>query len=75
MTIRRSLIGPFQHFKEKIPFGEEESALPSSINARIYTCLTPMAKFNEFRYDLLPHSAYLPDLVPCEYFLFPNLKK
>ncbi|KAG5339007.1 SETMR methyltransferase, partial [Acromyrmex charruanus] len=32
----------------------------------------PMAKFNEFRYELLPHPAYSPDL---DYFLFPNLKK
>jgi len=32
-----------------------------------------MAKFNKFRYELLPHPAYSPDLVP--YFLFPNLKK
>jgi len=31
-----------------------------------------MAKFNKFRYELLPHPA---DLAPCDYFLFPNLKK
>jgi len=24
---------------------------------------------------LLPRPAYLPDLAPCDYFLFPNLKK
>ena len=34
-----------------------------------------MAKFNEFRYELLPHPAYSSDLTPCDYFLFPNLKK
>jgi len=34
-----------------------------------------MIKFNEFRYELLPHPAYSPDLVLCDYFLFPNLKK
>jgi len=34
-----------------------------------------MAKFNEFRYELLPHPAYSPDLALCDYFLFPNLKK
>ncbi|KAG5336727.1 SETMR methyltransferase, partial [Acromyrmex heyeri] len=44
-------------------------------NARVRTCLTLMAKFNEFRYELLPHPAYSPDLAPCDYFLFPNLKK
>ncbi|KAG5332541.1 SETMR methyltransferase, partial [Acromyrmex charruanus] len=44
-------------------------------NARIHTCLAPMAKFNEFRYELLLHPAYSPDFAPYDYFLFPNLKK
>ncbi|KAG5329290.1 SETMR methyltransferase, partial [Acromyrmex charruanus] len=44
-------------------------------NARVHTCPALMAKFNEFRYELLSHPAYLPDLAPCDYFLFPNLKK
>ena len=26
-------------------------------NARVHTCPAPMAKFNEFRYELLPHPA------------------
>jgi len=34
-----------------------------------------IAKFNEFRYELLPHPTDSPDLAPCNYFLFPNLKK
>ena len=34
-----------------------------------------MAKFQELRYELLPHSPYSPDLTPSDYFLFPNLKK
>ncbi|KAG5313733.1 SETMR methyltransferase, partial [Acromyrmex insinuator] len=42
---------------------------------RVHTCPAPMTKFNEFRYELLPHPAYSPDLAPCNYFLFPNLKK
>jgi len=37
-------------------------------NARVHTCPAPMAKFNE----LFPHPAYS---TPCDYFLFPNLKK
>ncbi|KAG5342730.1 SETMR methyltransferase, partial [Acromyrmex heyeri] len=44
-------------------------------NAWVHTCPAPMAKFNEFRYELLSHPAYSPDLAPCDYFLFPNLKK
>jgi len=38
--------------------------------ARIRTCPALIAKFNEFRYELLPHPAYSSDLVPCNYFLF-----
>ena len=26
-------------------------------------------------YVLIPHPAYLPDLAPSDFFLFPNLKK
>ncbi|KAG5347301.1 SETMR methyltransferase, partial [Acromyrmex charruanus] len=43
-------------------------------NARVHMCPAPMAKFNEFCYELLPHPAYSPDLAPCDYFLFPNLR-
>ena len=44
-------------------------------NARVPTCPAPMAEFNEFHDELLPHPAYSPDLAPYDYFLFPNLKK
>ncbi|KAG5343805.1 SETMR methyltransferase, partial [Acromyrmex heyeri] len=44
-------------------------------NARVHTCPVPMAKFNEFHYELLSHPAYSLDLALCDYFLFPNLKK
>ena len=27
------------------------------------------------RYELIPYPAYLPDLAPRDFFLFPNLKK
>ena len=26
-------------------------------------------------YELIPHPAYLPDLAPSDFFLFPNLEK
>ena len=26
-------------------------------------------------YELIPHTAYSPDLAPSDFFLFPNLKK
>ncbi|XP_042317754.1 uncharacterized protein LOC121927857 [Sceloporus undulatus] len=34
-----------------------------------------MAKLVELGYELLPHGLYSPDLAPCDFFLFPNLKK
>jgi len=33
-----------------------------------------MAKLHELRFELLPHPPYSPDLAPCDFFLFPNLK-
>ena len=33
------------------------------------------AKLVELGYELLPHPPYSPDLAPCDFFLFPNLKK
>jgi len=33
-----------------------------------------MAKFNEFRYELLPQPVYSPDLAPCDRRLFPVSK-
>ena len=61
--------------KKKRPHLAKKKVLFHQDNARVHTCLTPMAKFNEFRYELLPHPAYSPDLVPCDNFLFPNLEK
>ena len=34
-----------------------------------------MAKINELKFQLLPHSSYSPNLDPSDYFLFLNLKK
>ncbi|KAG5331669.1 SETMR methyltransferase, partial [Acromyrmex heyeri] len=61
--------------KKKRPHLAKKKVLFHQDNARVHTCLAPIAKFNEFRYKLLPHPAYSPDLAPCDYFPFPNLKK
>ena len=42
--------------------------------------LSPTASFtvehiNSFRWQLLSHRQYSPDLAPCNFFLFPKLKK
>ncbi|KYQ49483.1 hypothetical protein ALC60_11449 [Trachymyrmex zeteki] len=61
--------------KKKRPHLAKKKVLFHQDNVQVHTCPAPMAKFNEFRYELLPHPAYSPDLAPCDYFLFPNLKK
>ena len=53
--------------KKKIPFHHDNTP------AHTYTVAT--AKLVELGYELLPHPPYSPDLVPCNSFLFPNLKK
>ena len=39
------------------------------------TSAVATAKLVELGYELLPHPPYSPDLVPCDFFLFSNLKK
>jgi len=68
----RSLLDRFNNIlKKKHPYLVKKKVLFHQDNARVYTCPAPMTKF---RYELLP-PAYSPDLVPCDYSLFPNLKK
>ena len=43
--------------------------------ARVHTCKVAMDAVERNRYKLIPHHAYSPDLVPSDFFLFPNLKK
>ncbi|KAG5343945.1 SETMR methyltransferase, partial [Acromyrmex heyeri] len=59
----------------RLPHLVKKKVLFHQDNTRVHTCPAPMAKFNEFRYELLLHPAYSPDLAPCDYFLFPNLKQ
>ena len=42
---------------------------------RVHTCKVAMAAVEQNWYELIPHPAYLPDLAPSDFFLFPNLKK
>lgn len=34
-----------------------------------------MAKMHNLGFELLPHPPYSPDLAPCDFHLFPNVKK
>jgi len=68
----RSFIGPFQqHFKEKIsPFDEEENAL-------ISRCTDSHMPSTDGQIQQIPLRIASPSSIfaPCDYFLFPNLKK
>ena len=44
-------------------------------NAGVHTCKVAMDAAERNGYELIPHSAYSPDLAPSDFFLFPNLKK
>ena len=44
-------------------------------NARVPICKVAMDAVERNRYELIPHSAYSPDLAPSDFFLFLNLKK
>lgn len=44
-------------------------------NAPVHTSTIAMAKIHELGFELVPHAPYSPDLAPCDYYLFPNLKR
>ena len=44
-------------------------------NARVHICKVAMDAVERNGYELISHPAYLPDLAPRDFFLFPNLKK
>ena len=43
-------------------------------NARVPTCKVAMDAVERNGYELIPHPAYLSDVAPSDFFLFPNLK-
>ncbi|CAF4760746.1 unnamed protein product [Pieris macdunnoughi] len=43
-------------------------------NAPAHTSAVATTKLVELGYELLPQPPYSPDLAPCAFFLFPNLK-
>ena len=44
-------------------------------NAAVHICKDAMDAVEQNGYELIPYPAYLPDLAPSDFFLFPNLKK
>lgn len=44
-------------------------------NAPAHSSRVSRAALREYRWELLPHAAYSPDLAPSDFFLFPKLKE
>ncbi len=44
-------------------------------NASPHTSFDTLKKFREWNIDILEHPPYSPDLAPCDFSLFPKLKK
>ena len=61
--------------REKRRYKLSKGILLQQDNARVHTCKIAMDAVERNGYELIPHPAYSPDLVPSDYFLFPNLKK
>jgi len=61
--------------KETRPHVTKKKVLFHHDNAPAHSSGVFAAKLHELRYELLPHPPYSPDLAPCDFFLFPNMKK
>lgn len=60
--------------KETRPHLARKKVLFHHDNAPAHSSGIVAAKIHQLGYELLPHPPYSPDLAPCDYFLFPNLK-
>lgn len=60
---------------KKRPHLTKKKVLFHHDNAPAHSSAIATAKLVELRYELLPHPPYSPDLAPCDFFLFPNMKK
>ena len=70
------LLGRFDaELQKKRPHLAQKKVLFHHDNTPAHTSAVATAKLIELGYELLPHPPYSPDLAPCEFFLFPNLKK
>mgnify|MGYP003415101186 FL=1 len=44
-------------------------------NARPHCSRETLGKIDRLKFEVLPHPPYSPDLAPCDFWLFPELKK
>lgn len=65
----------YAEIKKKRPHLARKKILFYHDNAPAHSSGIVAAKMHELGYELLPHPPYSPDLAPCDYYLFPNMKK
>ncbi|XP_014486230.1 PREDICTED: histone-lysine N-methyltransferase SETMAR-like [Dinoponera quadriceps] len=63
-----------EEIAKKRPYLEKERVLLHQDDVQVPTSAIAMAKLHELGYELLPHPPYSPDLAPCSFFLFSNMK-
>jgi len=70
------LLGRFDaELIRKRPHLAKKKVLFHHDNAPAHSSAIATAKLVELRYELLSHPPYSLDLAPCDFFLFPNMKK
>jgi len=70
------IIGPIRRrIAKKRPHLAKKKVLFHHDNAPAHTSALAKSKLVELGYELLPYPPYSPDLAPCDFFLFPSLKK
>lgn len=65
----------FQELNVSRPSTKTRGIIFHQDNAPAHTAARTMDFLSKSRVQLLPHPAYSPDLAPCDFFLFPTLKK
>jgi len=70
------LLGRFDgELKRKQPYLAKKKVLFYRDNASAHSSAIATAKLVELCYELLSHPLYSLDLAPCDFYLFPNMKK
>lgn len=62
------------HLRKKRPEKLEAGWILHQDNARPHTSRETMEFFAKKKINVLPHAPYSPDLAPCDFWLFPQLK-
>jgi len=63
-----------QHFKKKWPKRKISEILLHHDNARPHVAHSVVEFLDKYGIQIVPHPPYSPDLAPCDFWLFPEIK-